>query len=425
MPSEYASAWPRVTPALGILGYVLAVLVALATSWFAVRSGLSAPHLRTLIPVLHVGVTSGVIMGTIAFLGIVAGAAGVVAHKPIFEHGAQAAGTDTAFSRLLGETIVRIFWWQHVGLWSCWLIGIVLGMLGAAIARVTTKNSATSGTGAVRPIHPVVCCALAMWFLVMTTLMVAVSSAVLFVMQERVETSGQTLGFSLSHPPSIIFDWPIVTDLALMTLAVWWNWRWPVRNWAHPNPRRRRTARLVVATTVGLSIGSILLCLVLSPDFFQRPLVLLGVFALLLVHVMGMISTQRNHLLSTKENLDADTNASEVHNTVPPTLRDWLGWVLPAWLLAAATWASLVASGTSISQGTLTWIATLTPNKPGTDRSLITAPTIEGTAQAILLNQWPLYLLALFGVLVFLPVLWFLFTWLPQRRAYRTVENEL
>jgi hypothetical protein len=149
LPAYYIAEWSQIAPAVGVVGYVLAALFALATGYVsACWSWAETTRAR-----IRMGALAGAVAGTVSWIMIGSAAAGIVGHAPIWFQVTHPVDSEDSSLILLAEAIVRTIWGQQITFWVSVAAGALFGISGGWL---TTWKASIRWDSEPRPIHAVV-----------------------------------------------------------------------------------------------------------------------------------------------------------------------------------------------------------------------------------------------------------------------------
>lgn len=315
LPSAYTTVWPTVPSEMGLIGYVLACLLALAAGYCGPRWGWAT----TARSKVGLGAVTGLTATVVTWLLIGSATAGVLGQDSLLRYGLRPA-EEYQMLILLAEAIVRTVWFMHLTFWAMAVAGGVLGAVGGAVyalhgARVWSRPP--------RPTHPTIWLAVSMTTFLVAVVSMFVTLGIYALLEQKVQDVVVRTHHHMIFPPEGISLLPALTLLGAVCVTIWLNWRHAALHRMHPILRLRRNIRPVIAITVVLSLLLVLVIVLLDPQFVVQTF-WIAVVGPMAMNVIGAYTTFRRTATPRQQD-----------EPLPISGKDWLDYVLLAWLLGA------------------------------------------------------------------------------------------
>ncbi|MBN1312213.1 MAG: sensor histidine kinase [Anaerolineae bacterium] len=273
LPGQYIDDWMQVPALLGPLCWLAAAGLLVGTGYLAARWVKAGSRWQASL----IGALAGSVAVLIAFVGLGAGAAGVLGARPILDWGYRPANDHLHLMQIGVDSLLGMMVWNYRVLWASILAGVGLGALGGMVfgpvenqpdndnllrgARLLL-NLALVGASTALTIH--------------IPMLTRAEPVVRQVWQIVVDAPDRPLNFE----PAVVTLWPIGSSLAAFVLALGARY---VIQWA--DARSEDAGRLVIARTSGVMLAAwtpimALFLLWLTPEMISsltlRPLLLAG-----------------------------------------------------------------------------------------------------------------------------------------------------
>lgn len=284
LPGDYTDDWPALSPALGRIGYVLAVLVTLATGHIAARwswAGSVRDRIRT-------GALAGILASWIGFPVLGAAAAGVVGCGPMLRQPALLDDQTAESLALLTTVCVRVVWYTYLTGLAMTLAGTALGAMGGWSAGWGHAGN----FGAAPRLHQDTSGETALLLAIVTWCL----SLLLLPLFHKVATGVETIAaqheLATDFPASGVLRWPALMNLAILLILTSWLGCWCTQPAEKQEAARRLALLAVTALCFPLPLGAVFAIVVLVQPLRGDPLYLLGAGAMGLVGLFWLYRIQ-------------------------------------------------------------------------------------------------------------------------------------
>ncbi|MEI6775814.1 MAG: hypothetical protein WCK70_02840 [Chloroflexales bacterium] len=316
LPSAYTTVWPAVPSEMGLIGYVLACLLTLAAGYCGPRWGWAT----TARSKVGLGAVTGLTATVVAWLLIGSATAGVLGQDSLLRYGLRSA-EEHQMLILLAEAIVRTVWFMHLTFWAMAVAGGVLGAVGGAVYAL---HGAKVWGRPPRPTHPTIWLAVSMTTFLVAIVSMSVTLGIYALLEQKVHQVVAREHYHAILPTEGISLLPSLTLLGVVCVTIWLNWHHVALRRMHPILRLRRNIRPVIAITVVLSLLLVLLSALIDPQFVVQTF-WIAVVGPIAMNVIGAYTTFRRTATPRQQD-----------EPLPISGKDWLDYVLLAWLFGAS-----------------------------------------------------------------------------------------
>jgi hypothetical protein len=359
MPARYTVDWVRVPSSIGNAGYFLAVIITLIAGYSA--AGWSWASTKSTS--VKAGLLAGMVVGIVSWLGIGAGAAGVIGHRAIFQYGPRAAGNE-GLPILISEAVVQVSYLTHFAFWVLIIFGTLLGGLGGWFHGIFGAEALGSRppqiAGPAQHTLPIILLLLAASQAVITAM---IFQGIAIATRRAADLVHHTLSFSENG----IFLLPVTEMLITMTFAAWWNWHRIRMLRGSSSPALHSTWRInSIITAIMPILTAMAVCIIIEiPENYT--VLILTILGVIIVTLRGVHQTF----------WERQVISEAIH---PPMVvrQDWKDFVITIWLVVATLFMlGNLAAALSLTVGVIDWIGVLTGGPTVTTSPSIAKDTIN------------------------------------------------
>jgi hypothetical protein len=216
LPAQYVKDW---LPASNLIGGILVFLSlafivggSMLTIWWSGE--------RSHTGAISTGIRTGVIAGSIMFMLLGAGAAGVMGMRDILEHGPSPANSERHMIQLILDAVTRIGAYTLISFWLANLGGGLLGAIGSLPAFIRYLHKPRQVTLDDDRINLLIISPIVALF--STTLCAIVGMTVYGLLPESINTSANKIGITPAFPADSLVNWVTYTMLIMYIASIIW-----------------------------------------------------------------------------------------------------------------------------------------------------------------------------------------------------------
>lgn len=190
--------------------YVTGFFIAIAIGYFAAKgAGISSRKIGS-----AVGAMAGGIAGLVFYATYASAAAAIIGSQYLLARGSTPAETEGEFLYLITDAVNSTIWWVFGSFFVILAIGALLGIIGAAIAPLTTNAEKSPNWRSLSRLLSIIIVV----GLLSATFGLILSVAIFVLLGEAVMANIpeiESAGYSLSLPANGSFFWPLFTPMAI------------------------------------------------------------------------------------------------------------------------------------------------------------------------------------------------------------------